>query len=274
MVRTVSSGTARLLPDLDRGRAWLLTVDDAPQSHVDLDDPEYLEFEYVRRVGHVLDTAAPAGRPLDVLHLGGGALTLPRYTAATRPGSRQRVVEADAALAALVEEALPAPGPGVEVRVADARDAVDAAPPASADVVVADVFRGSRTPAHLTTRGYAAGVARVLRPAGRYVGNLADAAPFAFLRSQLATLATAFPHRCLLAEPAVLRGRRYGNAVLVAGREPLPLDELARRAAADPFPARVVHGAALERFVGGAAAVADGAATDSPPPPAGAFRVR
>src|SRR5207248_7157458 len=82
-------GGAELLRDADRRAAWMLLVDGVPQSHVDLEDPTYLEFEYVRRLGHVLDTAAPEGEPLHVLHLGAGALTLARYVAATRPGSRQ-----------------------------------------------------------------------------------------------------------------------------------------------------------------------------------------
>ena len=37
-----------------------LLVDGAAQSHVDPDDPTRLFFEYVRRIGHVLD--AMAGR--------------------------------------------------------------------------------------------------------------------------------------------------------------------------------------------------------------------
>jgi spermidine synthase len=43
------------------------------------------------------------------LHLGGGALTLPRYLAHTRPGSRQLVAEVDDALTDLVREHLPLP---------------------------------------------------------------------------------------------------------------------------------------------------------------------
>ena len=54
VIRDTDHGTARLLPDVDRDRAWLLTVDGSPQSYVDLDEPEHLEFEYVRRLGHVL----------------------------------------------------------------------------------------------------------------------------------------------------------------------------------------------------------------------------
>jgi spermidine synthase len=274
VTRTTDLGTARLLPDLDRERAWLLTVDEAPQSYVDLDDPRHLEFEYVRRLAHVLDTAAPPGRPLDLLHLGGGALTLPRYAAAARPGSRQRVAEADGALAALVGEWLPLPaGAGVEVEITDAREAVEATGPGTLDVVVADVFGGSRIPAHLTTLGHARAVVRALRPSGIYAANVADATPFAFLRTQLATLGAVFGELCVLAEPGVLRGRRFGNVVLVASRAPLDVAELARRAAADVFPARLVHGDALARLTGDAVPVRDGAALPSPRPPAGAFTV-
>ena len=44
-------GRAELLRDADRRSAWMLLVDGIPQSHVDLDDPAYLEFEYVRGSG-------------------------------------------------------------------------------------------------------------------------------------------------------------------------------------------------------------------------------
>ncbi|MEV4443583.1 fused MFS/spermidine synthase, partial [Streptomyces sp. NPDC049577] len=225
--RDVDRGTARLLPDVDSARAWLLTVDGAPQSYVDLDDPAHLEFEYARRLARVLDTVAEPGRPLDVLHLGGGALTLPRYVAATRPGSRQHVIEADRGLIDLVREHLPLPaGADVEVRAGDARAALETAPDNSADVIVADVFGGSRVPAQVTSLEYAREAERVLRPDGWYTANLADGAPFGFLRGQLATFAAVFPRLCLIAEPSMLRGRRFGNAVLVASHRLPPVAEL------------------------------------------------
>ena len=108
----VGSGVAELVADADRPRAWTLRVDGIPQSHVDLDDPEYLEFEYMRRLGHLADLAAPAGEPLRVLHLGGGGLTLARYVAATRPGSPQLAVDFDAELVDLVRRLLPLDQPG------------------------------------------------------------------------------------------------------------------------------------------------------------------
>ncbi len=272
--REVDFGVARLLPDVDRPGGWLLTLDDAPQSYVDLDAPEHLEFEYVRRLGHALDVAADEGTPLEAVHLGGGALTLPRYVAATRPGSRQQVVEADRGLARLVAEYLPTPeGSGITVHTADARAWLEAAPDASAEVVVADVFGGSRVPAHLTSVEYLRQAARVLRPDGLYLANLADAAPFGFLGPQLATVSAVFAHVCLIAEPAVLRGRRFGNIVIAASGRELPTGRLARRAAADVFSARVEYGGALRRWAGDARPVTDADAVPSPEPPEGAFSV-
>ncbi|MEU9195566.1 spermidine synthase [Streptomyces hundungensis] len=274
VTRDVDQGTAKLLPDIDRERAWLLTVNGAPQSYVDLDDPTYIEFEYVRRLAHVVDCAAEEGAPLDVLHLGGGALTLPRYVAATRPGSRQDVVEADRALLQLVREKLPlAPGAGVTPHAADARAWAQAAPAASVDLLIADVFGGSRVPAHLTSVEYARVAERVLKPEGIYAANLADGAPFTFLRSQLATFQAVFAEVALIAEPSVLRGRRFGNAVLLASRHPLDVAALARRTAGDAFPARVEHGDALRRFIAQAPPVDDTAARPSPEPPDGAFGI-
>ncbi|MFB8244968.1 spermidine synthase [Streptomyces sp. NPDC055952] len=274
VARPVDHGFAKLMPDVDRERAWLLTVDGAPQSYVDLDAPAHLEFEYARRLGHALDVVAEPGRALDVVHLGGGALTLPRYLCVTRPGSRQDVVEADRALLDLVAEHLPLPeGSRVTLHAADARRWLEEAPGDSADVVVADVFGGSRVPAHLTSVGHVGEAARVLRGSGVYLANLPDAAPFAFLRSQLATLATAFEEIVLIAEPGVLRGRRFGNAVLVAAHAPVDVAALARLAAADAFPARVVHGAALREFTGAARPVRDEDAVPSPEPPDGAFGI-
>ena len=268
----VSGGTAELLADADRDGSWMLLVDGTPQSHVDLDDPTHLEFEYVRRMGHVLDLAGEPGAPLDVIHLGGGALTLPRFVAVTRPGSRQRVVEIDQPLTDLVREHLPLPrGARIRVRADDARVGLAALHTDSADVVVCDVFAGARTPAHLTSTEFAAEAHRVLRPGGVYAANVADGPPLRFARAQVATLRSVFRHVCLLAEPGILRGRRFGNLVAVASDAELPIAEFTRRCARDPMPSRVVHDEDLQRFAGTARPVRDVDAVASPEPPDGVF---
>jgi predicted membrane-bound spermidine synthase len=278
------AGRVELASAPDRPRAWTLLVDGTPQSHVDLDDPRYLEFEYVRWLGHLADLAAPPGAPLDVLHLGGGGLTLARYVAATRPASSQLAVEADPEVAELVRQRLPLDqrprraGGGragrVRVRVADARSVLAEVPADSADLVIADLFAGARTPAHLTSAEFDAAVGRVLRPAGYYAINVGDGPPLAHARARVATVRSVFARACLIADPGVLRGRRFGNLVLTAAQHDLPVAGLTRRAAADPFPGRVVHGRELDLFAATARPITDERAEPSPAPPAGIFAVR
>ncbi|OPC79842.1 spermine synthase [Embleya scabrispora] len=272
--RATDLGAALLMPDIDRPRAWLLTLNDSPQSYVDLDRPEHLEFEYTRRLGHVVDLAAAPGEPLAALHLGGGGLTLPRYVAATRPGSLQTVAELDGELVALVLEHLPLPaGAAVDVRTGDAREELTARPEDSADLIIADVFGGAQVPAHLTSREFAVEVARVLRQGGVYAANIADGGELDFARAQVATLRSVFPEVALMAEPGVLRGRRFGNLVVVASTAPLPVSSLARRTAGDEMPARVLSGIEARVFSRDGAPVTDETATVSPAPPGGTFRI-
>ncbi|MFD0824016.1 spermine synthase, partial [Micromonospora zhanjiangensis] len=79
----VDSGLAALVPDPARPGGRILLLDGVEQSYVDVTDPTYLHFDYVRRMASVIDTATPAGAPLRALHLGAGGLTLPRFVAAT-----------------------------------------------------------------------------------------------------------------------------------------------------------------------------------------------
>ena len=267
-------GPVELVGDLDRPGAWMLLAGGVPQSHVDLDDPRHLELEYMRRLGHLIDLAAPAGEPLRVLHLGGGGLTLARYVAATRPGSHQLAAESDPEVARLVRRRLPLGRPAtgrIAVRVADARAVLEQVPAGSFDVVVADVFAGARTPAHLTSVEFTRAAARALARSGIFAANIGDGPPLAHARGRVAAVRSVFPHACVIAEAAVLRGRRFGNLVVAAADHELPVAGLIRRTAADPFPARVVEGAALGRFVAGARPITDAHAGPSPAPPPEVF---
>jgi spermidine synthase len=271
-----TDGRVELLADLDRPGSWMLLVDGISQSHVDLGDPRHLDLEYMQRLGHLIDLAAAAGTPLRVLHLGAGGLTLARYVAATRPGSRQLAVEADAEVARLVRQRLPLgraqPGTGrIGVRLGDARATLEKLAAGSFDVVVADVFAGDRTPAHLTSVEFTTAAAAVLAPTGVYAVNVGDGPPLAHARGRVAAVRAVFPHVCVMAEPAVLRGRRFGNLVVVGSHRELPLAGLTRRLAADPFPARLVAGAELDQFIAGAAPITDALAGPSPPMPPEVF---
>ncbi|CAM5340442.1 Spermidine synthase-like protein OS=Streptomyces alboniger OX=132473 GN=CP975_04695 PE=4 SV=1 [Streptomyces alboniger] len=82
-----------------------------------------------------------------------------------------------------------------------------------------------------------------------------------------------FAELVLIAEPGVLRGRRFGNAVMVAAHHPVDTAVLARLTASDAFPARVEHGPALRDFIGGARPVRDEDAGTVTEPPDGAFGI-
>lgn len=371
-----------LLADADRPGSWVLLAGGVLQSHVDPDNPQHLELEYVRRIGHLIDAAAPPGLPLRALHLGGGGLTLARYVAETRPGSAQLAVESDPRVVGLVRSRLPLDGPGegaghlgrsrsqpgrpgtgkagagrpgtgrpgtqepwrdepggeprwigagIRVRVGDARAVLEQVPAGSFDVLVADVFVGGSTPAHVTSVEFTAAVARALAPSGIYIANIGDgpvpdspvsdsphgdglrgddpcgdgsvsdalasgdprgdglmcdgpaslgsagdspvsrSAPLAHTRGRVAAARSVFACVYLIAEPAVLRGRRFGNLVLAAADHELPVERLTRRFAADPFPARLLEGAEVDRFVAGSPPITDASAQPSPTPPPDAF---
>lgn len=54
-----------------------LDVDGTPQSHVDLEDPTHLHFEYVGRIAAVIDQLRLPGEPITAIHIGAGAMTIP-----------------------------------------------------------------------------------------------------------------------------------------------------------------------------------------------------
>ena len=265
-----------LLRDDDHANAWLLLVDGVPQSYVDLDDPTHLDFPYVQLIAAVIDAAFPPGQRLTTIHVGGAGLTLPRWLAATRPGSRQLVLEPDEALTAVVRERLPLPrDSGIRVRGEGGRTGLATRADASADLVVLDAYDGGRVPGDLTTSEHAADVARVLRPGGLWIANIADAPPLTFVRRFLAGIP--LPDVRLLAEPAVLRGRRYGNLVVVASGPGGPaLDGLERVARQGASPVRLLSGQQVTDFVGAAEPITDedvAAGPLSPDPPTGTWRI-
>lgn len=265
----VAFGQAELLKDLDAADGWLLNVDGVAQSYVDRADSTHLEFDYVRLIGDVVDCLSPQG-VLTAVHLGGGLCTLPRYVATTRPGSRQLVIEADEALAELVRSSFGTAG--FRLRTGEARAELPRLRQGESDLVVADLFESAVMPVHVTTLEWVREVQRLLRPGGTYVVNVADGRPFHFARAQVATLLAAFEHVVLLADPSVLRGRRFANLVLAGSGAPLPVADLVRRVSRAAGRARLVSGDDLRDFTGGAAAVTDATARTAPRPPQDLFR--
>jgi spermidine synthase len=271
----LSDGTIARIVESRFAGGWELEVDGTPQSHVDLEDPTHLHFEYVARMGAVIDRLRMPGQPLTAVHLGAGALTIPRYVEATRPGSRQQVVELEPDLVALVREHLPLPrGASIRTRIGDAREGLGRLPDGlrgNVDLLVSDVYAGAQTPAHLTTIEFYAAAARLLARDGVLLVNVSDGSALIHARRQVATVRAVLPHVAVLAEVQVLKGRRFGNIVVAASPSPLPTEWLPRLLAAGPHPAKVTAGAELEDFVRDARPATDADATPSPRPAASVF---
>ncbi len=237
-----------------------------PQSHVNLADPTQLDFEYLQHIAVILDSL-PSGR-LRVTHVGGAGLSLARYVQFTRPGSPQIVLEPDVALTAEVRARLPLPrGHRIRVRGVDGATGVPELSPASADVVIVDAYRDGQVPAELTTREFFAQTARVLRDSGVLIVNLADEPGLRYLARATAGVLTSLPHAVVVALHDVLKGRRFGNAVVVASRHPLDPDELRRRLARGPAAAGVRAGESLHRLVASARPFDTTQSAPSPAPP-------
>ncbi|MET1052859.1 MAG: fused MFS/spermidine synthase [Mycetocola sp.] len=278
-IRLAASGhTAVIEADRFVPGSFQLVVDGTPQSHVNLDDPTSLFFEYIQRIGHVIDEVRAPGEPITAVHLGAGALTLPRYVEATRPGSRQQVVELEQDLVDFVREHLPwSKRANIRVRYGDAREVVGRFPrglAGSVDLVVSDIFSGARTPAHVTSIEFYKEVAALLKPDGILVVNVADGPGLGYARGQAATISEAVGHVALLAETQILKGRRFGNVVVVGSNTELPMDFIPRLLAGGPHPAKAVAGDELRQFISGAQVVTDTTAVPSPPPAQSIFQVR
>lgn len=255
---------SRLRPD-----RYELRVDGVPQSIVSTSDPTALVYSYVRHIARAMDAAAPAGSPLFTVHLGAGALTLPRYVAATRTGSRQIVVEFEPALYAAVVAALPLPEQAdVRPVFGDARDVADAADEpdwSDAEFTVVDLWDAAVIRHRVASREFYSRVAARSAPGGIVAVNLLDGHPFTYSRRQAATLRTVFDHVAVVLDfdPDDEEGP-LGNVLVFASDRPLDIAERPDLLGA-PAP-HLFSGDELTAWIGSSRIMTDADGTDSPDP--------
>ncbi len=255
----ISTGSASVR--VDGPSHVTLLVNGVPSSPLDLTDPAWLDFEYLQQMAAVVDQLPPG--PLDVVHLGAGGCAFARRIDAARPGSRQLAVDVDPELVRLVRTWFDLPrAPRLRLRAQDARETVAGLRDASTDVVVRDVFAPDTTPPGLCTAEFLADAVRALRPGGLYLANCADRPPLRTARAEVATAAAVMADVAVVAEPGLLKGRYYGNLVVVGvapgdGGLDLASPALARALRSLAPPAHVLRGAELRAFAAGAAPLRD-----------------
>ncbi|WP_245938029.1 spermidine synthase [Williamsia limnetica] len=216
----IDTGICELIRDhLTDG--WIITVNGAQSSHINLADPAQLDFEYMQWIAELAKEHWQSDARLRALHLGAGACTLARYIAATYPDARQVAVDIDQRLTELVREWFDLPrAPLLRLRVGDARAVTESLTDSTRDLIIRDVFAGTRTPQALTTIEFTQQVRRVLAPGGIYVINCGDTRDLSLARAEAATLGAVFEQLTVIADPAMLKGRRYGNIVIAGSDVP------------------------------------------------------
>lgn len=259
-VYRIDTGQAEVVADEFRRDGYILNVNGVPSSHIVLGSPGELEFEYMGWIAaavEILNPVAPA--TLRVTHLGGAGCSLPRYFAHLWPRSRHTVVELDATLAKLARTLFDVPrAPTVKIRVGEARTETMTFRPSSRDIIVRDVFAGATTPRPLTTVEFFHACRSSLSAAGLYVSNCGDYSHLSGAKAELAGMAEVFDHVAVIADPPMLKGRRYGNIILIGSMAPLPVDgsveaaALAKRLLGGAVPAHYKDESFTRNFIGGA----------------------
>ncbi|WP_427130838.1 spermidine synthase [Pseudarthrobacter sp. S9] len=239
---------ATIEPDPFTDGGFVLSIGGAEQSHVNLADPGDIFYEYLRRIGHVVDLAAPWGEPISALHLGAGALTLARYIQATRPGSVQYAVELERELLDFVLQQLPLPeGTELHTLIGDAREALAGLPAELRfDVVILDIFSGPEAPEHIACTDFYREAAARLTPRGVLIVNVGDEPGLTLVRSQVAALRRAMTDVSAFADAGMFTGRYPGNIILTGTQAPWPEVWTASLLARGPHPAKVLSGAGLD----------------------------
>ncbi|MDQ0030651.1 spermidine synthase [Arthrobacter bambusae] len=252
----IDTGDCELVADPDNSTGWLLRINGVMSSHIDVADPLFLDFEYMRWIAALVESKwpRPSKPKLRALHLGGGACSLARYFHAAYPEARQVVVELDGKLAEYVRGWFELPkAPLLRIRVGEAREVTEGLTPGTRDLIIRDVFSGALTPRALTTREFNDHAQRVLAPGGLYVVNSGDAPDLKNAREDAATIADTFAHTMIIADPAMLKGRRYGNMIMAGSHEPFGDDpQLARKLLGGAVPAHIWDDARVRAFVAGA----------------------
>ena len=250
---------AQVLDDLPPCDGRTLFLDTLRHSCVHLDDPTALDFSYAQILSDVIGTIGDGRSPLQALHIGGGGFSMPRYIAATRPGSTSLVLELDPTLVRIAKEELGlVTSADLAVRVGDARVGVrDLPAAASYDLVIGDAFGGEAVPWHLTTTEFIEQVKARMAPDGIYAVNLIDNPPLGFARAEAATLGEVFEHVAVIAPPGRLDRRDGGNFVLLASDAPLDTDSITAANQRRGDDDEIATGERLEQFVGGAPVLTD-----------------
>jgi spermidine synthase len=213
-----------------------LVLDHLVHSYNSLEDPNFLEYGYIKVYAEVANYLAQRlpNQELRVLYVGGGGYTLPRHIEATYPNAHQEIMEIDPGVTQTVYEQL-----GVDPRTTkiktynfDGRLMLNQLLQTQSgqyDLIIGDAFNDLSIPYHLTTREFDQGVKRLLKPDGFYLALVIDKLRGGkFMPAYTRTVMDVWPAAQVLSDNEPWQSPSPSTYVVAAGNEPLDPARLAQ----------------------------------------------
>ncbi len=231
----VSSHAARE----DRREVKALILDHLIHSINDMENPLYLDYEYLRMYDELTRWRIGDRTSFRTLFIGGGGYTFPRYLEARYPGSEIDVVEIDPEVTRIAREHL---GLSRDSRIRsfneDGRWFVMNSPDKGKyDFIFGDAFNDLSIPYHLTTREFTEQMAALLKPEGILLTNLIDSFERgAFMPAYVRTLEEVFGkgNVHLLSRASDYKGAGISTFIVAASRQPIDMAAFSRFLAGAP----------------------------------------
>ena len=211
-----------------------LILDHLVHSYNSLEDPNYLQYGYIKVYAEVADMLARRlpDQSLRVLYIGGGGYTLARHIEATYPNARQEIMEIDPGVTQTVYEQL-----GVDPHTTnivtynvDGRLMANQLVQRDAgqyDLIIGDAFNDLSIPYHLTTREFDQEIKRLLKPGGFYLALVIDKLVGGkFIPAYTDTVLQVWPGVQVLSEGETWQSASPSTYVVAAGDRPVAPEEL------------------------------------------------
>jgi spermidine synthase len=212
-----------------------LSLDHLVHSYTKPDDPTFMGYPHEEVQAEFARLAADrAGGAANILVIGGGGYTFPRWAEAALPKTSVEVVEIDPGVTWVAHRYL---GLAADTRVVthnmDGRQFVqERAAPGHYQLVIQDAVNDLSVPYHIMTKEYNDAIKRLLTPDGVYLLTVIDEYEDGLLmRAAVQTLRASFPYVAVLGASALWEHDQRSVFVLYAADR--PFDRAALAAAVD-----------------------------------------
>ncbi len=212
-----------------------LILDHLVHSYNSLEDPNYLQYGYIKVYAEIADYLAQRvpNQALRVLYIGGGGYTLARHIEATYPNARQEIMEIDPGVTQTVYEQLgvdPSKTSIITYNVDGRLMANDLVKDNAGqyDLIIGDAFNDLSIPYHLTTREFDEQLKRLLKPDGLYLALVIDKMVGGkFIPAYTDTVLQVWPAAQVLADGETWSSSAPSTYVVAAGNEAVAPSRLA-----------------------------------------------